>query len=419
MSFTVSGGAVAIVDSYSTGSVLGRELSQRGVRCVHVRSTTEIPLFFSRTFRPENYVIDIDSRHTDLRLVVEQLAALDVRHVISGSEAGVICADILSDRLGLDGNDIALVNTRRDKSEMARVVRAAGLATPLGEEFGTVDAAVSWYRETLGGEAVVKPVDSAGSDQVRFCGNAAEVREACALILAGRNIYDTPNRTVLVQERLFGTEFYINSVSESGVHRMAEIWRYTKRLGPAGTPVYDYEEPVDLSSPEAAVLREFVCEVLDALGVRYYAAHTEVMLTERGPVLIECGVRLGGGTIPDTVEKLTGMSQTALLARILLSPGSLTEFDERQVVIDAAVRNVALINPAPITEQAGDWADRIAELPTAVGVAGVPASGEPLPQTVDLVTSPGFVYLASSDPLEVLRDYRRLRDLEVNGLYGR
>jgi hypothetical protein len=82
------------------------------------------------------------------------------------------------------------------------------------------------------------------------------------------------------------------------VHRVAEIWRYTKRRGPASTPIYDYEEPVPASSPEAHVLRSFAFSVLDALGITDTPAHTEVMLTPTGPVLIETGARLGGATAP-------------------------------------------------------------------------------------------------------------------------
>ncbi|MCE0446307.1 hypothetical protein LT493_20785 [Streptomyces tricolor] len=62
-------------------------------------------------------------------------------------------------------------------------------------------------------------------------------------------------------------------------------------MASAGYPVYDYEEPVPVGSAEAAPPCRFVGAALDALGVRWGAAHTEVMLTERGPVLIESGAR--------------------------------------------------------------------------------------------------------------------------------
>lgn len=268
----------------------------------------------------------------------------------------MILADTLNHLLGTPGNDIATVTARRDKSEMAATVAAAGLAVPAGRCFESVDQAVAWYAASMSGPAVVKPVDSAGTDNVRFCESLDEVRLACATVLASSNLYGVPNRRVLVQERLVGTEFYVNTVSHAGTHRVAEIWRYTKRPGPGGGPIYDYEEPVDRGSALARQLREFVFAVLDALGIRSSAAHTELMLTDRGPVLIEAGARLGGATLPDVVAKFCGVSQTFLQAQHLVDPASLDQFDDRTPGWAAAVRNVSLINPAPVAAQAGTGA---------------------------------------------------------------
>jgi hypothetical protein len=38
----------------------------------------------------------------------------------------------------------------------------------------------------------------------------------------GSLVFGEPNRAVLVQQRLVGVEFYINTVSAGGVHRVAE-----------------------------------------------------------------------------------------------------------------------------------------------------------------------------------------------------
>ncbi|WP_127452608.1 hypothetical protein [Streptomyces sp. B29(2018)] len=65
--------------------------------------------------------------------------------------------------------------------------------------------------------------------------------------------------------------------------------------------------------------------MLDALGIRNSPAHTEVMLTATGLVLIETGARLGGATSPAVVEQHCGMSQTALAAAALATP---KDFDD-------------------------------------------------------------------------------------------
>lgn len=409
---------IAIVDGYSTGSALSRMLAEHGVTCVHVGSTDTVSGYFRRTFRPGDYEVDLGFV-ADRAELVDRLRALRVDQVVAGTESGVILADTLNHLLGTPGNEIGTVAARRDKAAMAATVRAAGLATPVGRACASVDEATTWYADTIAGPAVVKPLDSAGTDNVHFCRDVDQVRAACARVLAARNLYGAPNRRILVQERLVGTECYVNSVSAGGTHRIAEIWRYTKRPGPAGAPIYDYEEPVEPGAAAMAPVREFLFAVLDALGIRSSAAHTEIMLTDRGPVLIESGARLGGATLPDVVAKLSGVSQTALQVQSLVDPASFVGFDDRARRWSVTVRNVSLINPTPVDRQSGGWPARLAELPTAVAVAARDVPGAPLPQTVDLVSSPGFVYLASDDAGEVERDYRTLRRWEEHGLYGR
>jgi hypothetical protein len=46
------------------------------------------------------------------------------------------------------------------------------------------------------------------------------------------------------------------------------------------------------------------------------------------------------------------------------------------------------------------------------------SAGQSLPETVDLATSPGYVYLVSDQPDGLERDYRRLRELEAGPLYA-
>ena len=43
--------------------------------------------------------------------------------------------------------------------------------------------------------------------------------------------------------------------------------------------------------------------------------------------------------------------------------------------------------------------------------------GKPIMRTVDLASSPGYVYLSSNHPHQVEEDYARLRHYELNGLY--
>ncbi|MYZ08498.1 hypothetical protein GT028_14130 [Streptomyces sp. SID2999] len=409
---------IAVVDGHSTGRALVSALRERGAACVHVQSSPEMSAYFTRGFRAEDYETLFDGTAAP-DVLAARLTALGVDRVVAGTESGVILADTLTHLMGLPGNRHDTLTARRDKREMAAAAAAAGVAVPRGESFTDAMAAMDWYTGNRLVEAVVKPPSSAGTDNVRFCRTRDEVLLACKTVLASENLYGEPNTAALVQERVHGVEYYANSVSHDGLHRVAELWRYTKRAGSAGYPVYDYEEPVPVDSAEAGVLRRFVGEALDALGIVSGAAHTEVMMTARGPVLIESGARLGGGTAPAVVERCAGTSQTRLLAETLLDPCRLRDFDDTAVRWRGAVRNVALINSRPGTVGSLDWTARLEELPTLVHLTHGAVVGEHLGETADLISSPGYVYLADEDPRAIERDYRTLRALEDEGLYTR
>lgn len=413
---TVTDAPIAVVDGYSTGKALTARLHAAGKRLIHVRSSPDMPDYFLNGFRSDHY--DHDLGHVDsVDLLVRTLRAHGVRHALPGTESGVILADRLCHALGFPGNDVGTLRARRNKAVMADRVRQAGLSAPFGRTFDTTEAATAWAESAGLREVVVKPVDSAGTDNVWFCNGPQEVEYACKRVLSGHNLYGRPNRSVLVQERLHGAEYYVNTVTHGGLHRVAEMWRYTKSTGSNGAPIYDFEEPVPAGWPAAGKLRTFVFTVLDALGVRSAAAHTEVMLTERGPALIETGARLGGATLPDVVERFCGVSQTGLYATALTDRRRFAEFDERQVTWAAHVRNVSLTSYTAGVVRSDRWRARLESLPTFVSLASPVGRGDWLEATSNLLNSPGFVYLAAADPAAVGSDYRTIRAWERAGLY--
>lgn len=406
---------ITIVDGYSTGAALAARLHHLGIPIRHVQSQPDINDFLRRTFDPRHYTRDYgfvpDTKH-----LVDLLKRDGTTRVVAGTESGVTLAETLSHTLGLPTNTPGQRQARRDKNLMAATASAAGLATPRAYVATSPAAAARWFTRSGLTEAVVKPLSSAGSDGVRFCRTPREVSDATNLVLGSRTVFGHPNTAAIIQERLIGTEFYVNTVSLGGEHKVAETWRYTKQLSPGAGPIYDYEEPVPADSAEARLLRRFTFAVLDALGIRDSPAHTEVMLTRHGPVLIETGARLGGATAPAVIERHCGMSQTALAAAALVTPSAFDAFDDRRLAWSGALRNVEFINHrAGRADRAA--MDQAAALPSAIAVFPAVDHGEPLQPTTDLLSTPGYLYLAAESAEQVERDYARLRQWEREGLH--
>ncbi|OIJ93030.1 hypothetical protein BIV25_26035 [Streptomyces sp. MUSC 14] len=407
---------IAIVDGYSTSRFLVEDLNRAGASCVHVRSQEHPPAVYVRAFDARAYDRDL-GWFPRPEAAAAALAELGVHRVVAGTESGVLLADRLNELLRLPGNRPESADARRDKPAMARALRAAGLAAAEDVSVSDPDEGVAWFAGRPGGRVVVKPPSSAGSDNVWVCGTAAEVAAACRTVLDAPNFFGEPNGVALVQDYLDGEEYLVNSVSRDGDHRVVEVWRSVRLPGPDGACLYDFQEPLSYDAPGVAAVVSYVRQVLDALGVRNGAGHSELRVTAAGPVLLETGARLCGGVLPDVSLKYAGMSQVRLLTLSLLDPAGFAAFEESAVRWSKAVRWVSLISDRAGGAASDTWREKLRRLETFDGLVSRVSAGGTVARTVDLATSPGFVYLAADSARAVREDYERLRSLEPNGFY--
>lgn len=403
----------AIVDAYGAGRHLPAALRRLGVPFLHVRS--EFP-DWRLSYRPEDF--DIDIRHDgDVEATADLLRRHGVGLVVAGAESGVLLADQLSAALGTPGNGTREPAARRDKYLMHEAVRRAGQASADCLRSSSLTEIVAWAERRDDWPVVLKPPSSAGGDNVITCHSAEEITKAYAQISADIDRYGRPNDVVLAQEFLRGVEYYVNSVSRDGAHRVVEVWQYHKRPV-AGRIVYDYEDLLPWEDPTARRIADYAVAVLDALEIRNGAGHTEVMLTERGPVLVECGARLGGGQMPQLLSRCTGTNQIDSLAAAIADPDRFARDAGTGYRLAAQLRCVNLICHRPGTMPAERAWEPVRALPSFDSmVLNVPVD-TPLAQTIDMATCPGTLYLCSSDPEQVRADYERLRRMELDGLYG-
>ena len=305
----------AVVDAYGAGELLPSALRRARVDSVHVRSSNPDRRL---SYRAEDFTIDIQQAG-DVAATGAALRAVGVDAIVAAAESGVTLADQLNQELGLAGNLIDRTSARRDKYAMQAAVQAAGLPIAGSIEVATSDAAVEAAARLGGWPVVLKPVRSAGSDNVTVCSTSAEVATAFERIHSAEDRYGGSNDTVLVQQFLAGVEHYVNTVSRHGEHRIVEVWRYRKRQVD-GHVVYDYDDLLSLEEDGAREVARYGLEVLDALGIVNGAAHTEIMLTPDGPRLIECGARLGGGQVPQLLRRCVGSDQVDTLALSIAEP---------------------------------------------------------------------------------------------------
>jgi hypothetical protein len=404
----------AIVDAYSTGSKLAPRFSAEGLDVVHVQSSPSMPEFYLRSFQPDHFVANI-VHEGDLEATLERLAPHDPDFVVVGSEPGVPLADALGEKLGLPSNGSEGSRARRDKHAMADALRAAGLRAVEELNTGRVAEAIAWADSGGRWPVVVKPLDSAGTDGVTICEDAPAIEAAFAASLGRPNALQGDNRELLVQELLTGTQIFVNTISWDGVHHVSEVWR-DKKLRLPENFVYDYEELLPRHGPQQDRMVTYVEKVLDALGIRYGPAHTEAMLTEDGPVLVESGARLHGSVRDDVIDRCTP-SHVTVTADAYLDPASVARRAAAPYELDAASYCVMLISRHEGRIVGAERLREIEALPTFAGWIAMLGPGDELKRTVDLFTCPGMIYLVDPDRERLQSDYERLRELEAEGLF--
>lgn len=409
-------GRAAVVAPYGSGKHYQSAFADRGWDCVAVTPTDDaLPPLYRGTLDPTGYrrVVVHDG---NLDATTRALRALRVSAVVAGTEIGVPLAEQLAYRLGLPGNDPQTSNRRRDKGAMAAALTSAGIDAPRSLSTDRLRDALSWAHTLDTPDLVLKPADSAGSDGVIFCSSPDEIRAAWIHLHGVPNAMGGNNDHLVIQERLQGSQYVVNSVSAPDAdgtprHSITEFWA-DHRTGT--THVYDRLDLLNRAKLIPRTLAHYTVQVLGALGIAAGPAHTELIyVPRRGPVLIESGARPEGSYDPAAMREAVGSDhiRDAVHAVITGAPKSLASERPR-----FSVSKVSLIAPhdGALDE---DLLRTLLTLPTVQGYVGTLVPGIPVHRTVDLLTSPGRLTLAAENPRAIDQDYNTIRAVEAAGLY--
>ncbi|MFI6996484.1 ATP-grasp domain-containing protein [Nocardia sp. NPDC050175] len=401
---------VVLVDAFSTGALLAQQARHQH-RLIHVQSRSHLPATFSASLPAELFAEDL-SYADQADDVLRRLGELGPVAVIAGSEYGVEVADEIAAKLGLRGNDPALSHVRRDKFYMLEAVAGAGLRTARQRRGSDAARLLEWRRAEGLGRVVVKPLDSAGSDDVFISDSEAEVQAAVQAIIGKTNLMLRTNAAVLAQEYLVGDEFIVNSVSRDGKHWFTDAWISHKVTVRDNRRIYDCEDLLSQDDPRFTDIIDYVSGVLDALGIANGPAHTELIYTAAGPVLLETGARLSGLADPRALDRGTGVNQVDLTMDCYLGEGRALAAQPSVYSRREQARCVNLIAHREVPLPAQALRAELERLPAIESVRFRIADQAMTRPTVDLNSSPGVVFLVHQDAAEIERSYRTLRRLE-------
>jgi biotin carboxylase len=381
-------------------------------------SAWQVSVSYDATVQHDDGMADQDLA---AKFTAQKLLALPwkIVAVLPGAETGVLLADQLAGRLGTRCNPLELSLARRNKYIMGETVRAAGVRAVKQQRalaWEDVEAFLADFKPDPF-ILVVKPIQSAGSDDVFKCASVAEVRAAFDKINGKINGLGIVNEGALVQEFLDGPEYVIDSVSRDGVHKVTAVWLYDKRSTNDANFVYFGTYLCDVGARERALIA-YSDQVLDALGIVNGPGHMEVKWCSDGPCLVEVGSRCHGGEgtwVPVTHECI-GYSQVDVTLDAYLRPA---DFDALPAApsptkvgceIDLVARQDGVIAAMP-------GVDAIRALPSFRKMELAVQPGMRVARSIDCFTRPGSVLLAHADRAVLEKDVAVIRALEEHGLF--
>jgi biotin carboxylase len=251
-------------------------------------------------------------------------------------EGGVEATATICAALGLPGNSVAAARAARDKYQAALCFERHGIPHPRTMLFSAAAADQERIEHHFAYPFILKSPWSTNSQSVTLVRSREEL-SACLTMLGRLYNPDRENRLfelyaeragqqpVLVQEYADGLELNIDLLLDRSTYRSLGAFEKYPMHGPSFEEVQSVYPP-RVSISEMDECAQAAAGAARALGATIGAAHVELRLTSRGPVIIEAALRPGGFLTPQAISHLTGVHPVTALTRLLMT-GELPDID--------------------------------------------------------------------------------------------
>ncbi|WP_447766521.1 ATP-grasp domain-containing protein [Aeromonas veronii] len=405
---------VVVVDPFSSGGRFAERISKNySLSVVALITTKKLPDVVFSTFKEQDYehVFYYEDSVGVTASEIEGVMGGRPLEILCGSEPGVIIFDQFVDHWGFKSNDQSKSQARRNKFDMALALMESGVPHAKFYLSDNAEDIVDWSIHNGICDVVVKPIMSFATDGVFFCRGPEQLRENAQKLLGSKDYSGNYNNKILAQELLYGDEFVVDSVSMDGKHYVVNIFRYEK-YEVLGVPLYRTMKSESVNDhPE---LCSYIGKCLDALGISYGPSHSEVIMTNKGPRLVETGARMHGGLGPVLVEMTNSVSLIDLsIASRLDSVQFIKETSMPPRLDGYAVEYFLSAGKTGIVVE-NRVESQSKTLPSYYHHSCNISCGEPIKQTVDLVTTIGRVVLFNKDKATLENDLLTLKQLDID-----
>ena len=353
----------------------------------------------------------------DYQETLRQVKEVNPLLVIPGGEFGVPLATRLASDLGLLGSPVENLKAMTEKAAMHAVLKEKGLRYIRGKIVFSEEEALAFYDQLGVEDVVVKRTRGGGTAGVFLCHGKDEMLEAVRKSFSdsAKDECGQDNIEILIQEQIKGTEYIVNTFSCNGKHRIVSAWVYDKVKMSNGGNAYNYALSIPRLEIGHSKLCRYALQVVEAIGIKYGPVHGEYMIDDKGPVLIEVNCRpMGAGLQRKFTEQIFGHHETDAALDSYLNPKKFEEDDIKPYRTNefGAIKIVILpketeVKSAPIMQIARQLKSYYSSSFSGIGRTEI------LPETKDLGTTGGMIYLLNKDENLVKTDCALLHLIEM------
>lgn len=274
---------------------------------------------------PENVrVVDVETHDLD-RVTAVLKAVPDLAGLINSTDTWSRPAIEIAQSLGLPGQDRKSVELVRDKTRLRQHLYQAGLSrgTAVGVAPGKAD--VDLVVQQVGFPLILKDSSGTSSKNVWLVHDPGELVEIISRV-EGAALH---GGTLTAEPYFSGPLYSAETLSWDGETRLLGI--SSRRL--SAEPNFREETisfPVRFSERWVQEISEWVSSLLSTVGYSRGFSHTEFILTEHGPEVVEINPRIGGALVGESINRTYGINVHEAFVDMALG--------ERPAIIDHELR---------------------------------------------------------------------------------
>ena len=239
-------------------------------------------------------------------------------------------SEILGRRCALSYEDACAVTI---KSLMRRRLEEHNVVIPKYMVIGDFEALKNAYKTVFHESCILKPADNAGSRGVKLL--QGEKTESQLRQEYEQCLSCTGNNMVVIEEIMEGPEVSVEAVTVAGKTKIISITDKIVCERPYFVEV-GHVEPSRLAADIQNRIKVLARQAIEAMNITDCPSHTEIIVTEDGPKIVEIAARLGGDFITSRLVPLsTGINMVR--ASVQMELGERAEL-ERKKSRGAAIR---------------------------------------------------------------------------------